>query len=185
MNELPMKWIGAVVAVAVIGGAIAIHARPIMPIRRELPDEILSLGRISSVGVTVSPLRRGLREARLAAHQLSEILEQSLTAAGLELSSKPDVPQLNVNCDLLSSSEFPQAAAVIVVLEIRQSTHLSRLDMELKIPTAAIMRASLTSQDQIRPVTYRLCQKAVDLFIDRWRRASDDPATKKPASPDR
>ena len=86
-------WTGGSAVVGVV--ALAVVAAPVLPTRRALPKEVLSLAGLSQVQLDLKPFPDALLNAGVRRDQVEASWRKQLARAGIEVTTEPDAPTLS------------------------------------------------------------------------------------------
>lgn len=161
--------------IVALTGAWWATAGPVLPPPQALPDEVQSMAHLHQVRVWVYPLENLPPESELNHRQVREVLEERLKERDFEVTAKEDVPELKVKLLFKYDPSQPEALSISLLIGLHQPAHIKRLDRHLKVPTATVFDATLTTRDQVDKSLRQLVQKGADLLTVAVRLATTGP----------
>jgi len=167
-------------ALVVVLGSIALltvmlPAAPILPTRRNLPDEIRCLVGIDRVRLEIAPISAQMRGVGVSQEKINGIIRKGITGSDIRIVSDEDAPMLSVTLWPMHTPDLPKVFAVVVMIDIQQRVALLRRDGDkMTLPTTSIMARNIGRMRQRGRILEDSCRTAVQLLVTTLRQADID-----------
>ncbi len=161
--------IAAAAFVAVLLPSGLCCAAPVLPKKRALPTEVMSLAGLREVRPTVDHVAPDLRDKY---DRIMKILRGGLTNAGFELSDDPDAPRVGVQIFTATDPKQPETLSLVVVTTAHQIVRLERLDMRMSVPTFSITSVQMTTPGRVDDVLESKLRGSTEFLMTLAREAT-------------
>ena len=165
-----IHWAGVLAVVGVV--ALAVVAAPVLPTRRALPREVLSLAGLTDVQLDLKPFPEALLDAGVQRDQVEASWRKQLAAAGIEVTTEPDAPTLSLRVDVVTERSVPSAMTTLVFISLEQDVQLKRLERDMVLPTFTHYSVNLESKDRMNKMFRPLIDGVLGKFIMLVERAT-------------
>ena len=170
--------------IVALTGAWWATAGPVLPPPQALPHEVQSMAHLRQVRIWVYPLERLPSQSEMDHQQVRDILEKRLEERDFEVTTEDDDPELKLKLLFRYDPNQPEAVSISLLIGLEQPAHIKRLDRRLKVPTATVFDATLTTRDQVDESLRQLVERGGDLLTVAVRLATTGPEPEEASDED-
>jgi len=153
-RKIPLR-VGIILSLVLV---VATMAAPVLPKKRELPDELHCLAGIKTVSIDLEQV-----VGRVVDEQTLKVqFRRALKASGLVVTQKVGTPRLALQYIVAANEDVPGAVSLTTIIAVHQRVDLRRLGKTMTLPVASVIQAAVGTEERLQELMAHEIQRATD-----------------------